>query len=163
MLNSRNEIIVIDLGLGNFMRPDELLSTFCGSAAYAAPEMFLCQVLPGANSITTCTSYQGFSNAKGVFQDYVGSAVDVWSMGVMLYCLVTGFLPYEDPQRIVEADFIPLEEAEEDGIFVSSGTAVTALRSVMSPFLTPYHQNSRTSSLASFRRSPPCASRLMKS
>jgi serine/threonine protein kinase len=44
MLNSRKEIVVIDLGLGNFMKADELLSTFCGSTAYAAPEMFLCQV-----------------------------------------------------------------------------------------------------------------------
>lgn len=94
MLNSRKEIVVIDLGLGNFMKADELLSTFCGSTAYAAPEMFLCQ-------------------------DYVGSHVDIWSMGVMLFCLVLGFLPFEDPQRIVQADFVPFSEAEEDGIFVS--------------------------------------------
>lgn len=45
MLDSSNDIVVIDLGLGNFMKPDELLSTFCGSTAYAAPEMFLCQVV----------------------------------------------------------------------------------------------------------------------
>ncbi len=45
MLNKNTEVVFIDLGLGNFMKPDELLSTFCGSTAYAAPEMFLCQVL----------------------------------------------------------------------------------------------------------------------
>jgi len=95
MLDSSNDIVVIDLGLGNFMKPDELLSTFCGSTAYAAPEMFLCQ-------------------------HYVGSCVDIWSMGVMLYCLVMGFLPFEDPQRVVMADFVPFSEAHEDNVFISS-------------------------------------------
>lgn len=51
MLDARNEVVVIDLGLGNFMQPDSLLSTFCGSAAYAAPEMFLCQVYFLANNL----------------------------------------------------------------------------------------------------------------
>jgi hypothetical protein len=45
----------------------------------------------------------------------------------MLFCLVLGFLPFEDPQRIVRADFVPFSEAEEDGIFVSEGTAAARL------------------------------------
>lgn len=46
-------------------------------------------------------------------------------MGVMIYCLVTGFLPFEDPQRIIKADYVPLDEAEEDGIFVSPGLSLS--------------------------------------
>ena len=30
-------------------------------------------------------------------------------MGVILYCMVLGYLPFEDPQHIVDADFIPFE------------------------------------------------------
>jgi serine/threonine protein kinase len=137
MLNSRKEIVVIDLGLGNFMKADELLSTFCGSTAYAAPEMFLCQArAPSAllppppahhfSSFFRVRRVRRVSCPVVLEQDYVGSHVDIWSMGVMLFCLVLGFLPFEDPQRIVQADFVPFSEAEEDGIFVSDGTIADA-------------------------------------
>ncbi|KAL6044684.1 hypothetical protein QOT17_000177 [Balamuthia mandrillaris] len=88
MLNQDGNVVVIDLGLGNFTSSGRLLSTFCGSSAYAAPEMFLCR-------------------------KYVGEKVDVWSMGVVLYCLITSVLPFEDPKYIIKADYIPLDEACE--------------------------------------------------
>ncbi|XP_020917728.1 maternal embryonic leucine zipper kinase isoform X2 [Exaiptasia diaphana] len=47
------------------------LETCCGSPAYAAPE--LVSGLP-----------------------YFGNEVDLWSMGVLLYALVCGFLPFDD-------------------------------------------------------------------
>merc|ERR1712048_1549038 len=45
--------------------------TACGSPCYAAPEMI-------------------------AGQDYVGSCVDIWSTGIILYALVCGYLPFED-------------------------------------------------------------------
>ncbi|XP_059110238.1 maternal embryonic leucine zipper kinase isoform X1 [Peromyscus eremicus] len=47
------------------------LQTCCGSLAYAAPELI-----------------QGKS--------YLGSEADVWSMGILLYVLMCGFLPFDD-------------------------------------------------------------------
>lgn len=47
------------------------LETCCGSPAYAAPELI-------------------------TGQEYIGSQADVWSMGVLLYALVCGFLPFDD-------------------------------------------------------------------
>ncbi len=50
---------------------DNLLSTCCGSPAYAAPEL-IC----GKN--------------------YLGAEADLWSMGVLLYALLCGYLPFDD-------------------------------------------------------------------
>ncbi|XP_070568178.1 serine/threonine-protein kinase MARK1-like [Ptychodera flava] len=63
---------MIDFGLSNMLGPDGFLQTQCGSPAYAAPEIF-CN-----------TEY--------------GPAVDVWSMGVNMYAMLTGELPFKvDP------------------------------------------------------------------
>jgi len=87
MLDKNKNVVIIDMGLSNEMRKDQYLSTFCGSSSYAAPEMFLCR-------------------------RYKGPEVDVWSLGVILYCMVLGYLPFEDPQHIVDADYIPFEESD---------------------------------------------------
>jgi PAS domain S-box-containing protein len=98
MLDKNKNVVIIDMGLSNFTHKDTLLNTFCGSSSYAAPEMFLCR-------------------------KYKGPEVDIWSMGVILYCLVLGYLPFEDPQHIVDADFIPFEAADN----LSPGTFIIAI------------------------------------
>lgn len=65
-------IKLVDFGLSNTYRPKELLKTACGSPCYAAPEMI--------------------SGLK-----YNGTQVDVWSCGVVLFALLAGYLPFEDP------------------------------------------------------------------
>ncbi|KAG1698106.1 Serine/threonine-protein kinase SIK2 [Nymphon striatum] len=53
-----------------FTKPDELLATWCGSPPYAAPEVF-----------------------EG--KRYTGPEIDIWSLGVVLYVLVCGALPFD--------------------------------------------------------------------
>ncbi|NXS69773.1 SIK2 kinase, partial [Pandion haliaetus] len=84
-----------DFGFGNFYKSGEPLTTWCGSPPYAAPEVF-----------------------EG--QQYEGPQLDIWSMGVVLYVLVCGALPFDGPtlpilrQRVLEGRFrIPYFMSEE--------------------------------------------------
>jgi 5'-AMP-activated protein kinase, catalytic alpha subunit len=67
-----NHLKIIDFGLSNLYKPNEMLKTACGSPCYAAPEMI-------------------------AGKDYHGLKVDIWSCGVILYAMICGFLPFEDP------------------------------------------------------------------
>jgi len=71
LLDAKNMVKVSDFGFSRNLAYGDLSSTFCGSAAYAAPEIL--QGIP-----------------------YIGAAYDVWSMGVILYIMVCGSMPYDD-------------------------------------------------------------------
>eukprot|EP01091_Cochliopodium_minus_P015626 TRINITY_DN561_c0_g1_i1.p1 TRINITY_DN561_c0_g1~~TRINITY_DN561_c0_g1_i1.p1 ORF type:complete len:707 (-),score=188.75 TRINITY_DN561_c0_g1_i1:30-2150(-) len=85
MLDDKGNVKIIDLGLGNFYDTKKegeinFLGTFCGSADYAAPEL-----------------WEGCR--------YKGPEVDIWSLGVILYILTTGFLPFNDSTRIMAISY----------------------------------------------------------
>jgi len=71
LVDAAGRIKLLDFGLSNFWAPDGLLTTYCGSLYFAAPEL-----LHG--------------------RPYVGPEVDVWSLGVILYVLVVGRVPFDD-------------------------------------------------------------------
>lgn len=72
LLDHEKNIKLVDFGLSNTYSPGKTLSTACGSPCYAAPEMI-----------------------AGL--EYFGAKVDVWSCGVILYAMICGYLPFEDP------------------------------------------------------------------
>ncbi|KAI0222939.1 hypothetical protein L0F63_006195 [Massospora cicadina] len=69
LFDAQMQIRLIDFGFANFYHADRTLSTFCGSPYYASPEMI-----------------------RGL--EYVGPEVDVWSLGVTLYTMLSGKLPF---------------------------------------------------------------------
>ncbi|GMT06212.1 hypothetical protein PENTCL1PPCAC_28386, partial [Pristionchus entomophagus] len=69
LLDRNGDVKIIDFGFANYFRPDHLLNTWCGSPPYAAPELLM-------------------------GNEYDGSKADVWSLGVLLYILVTGGFPF---------------------------------------------------------------------
>ncbi|XP_040842610.1 serine/threonine-protein kinase SIK1 isoform X1 [Ochotona curzoniae] len=86
LLDADMDVKLADFGFGNFYNPGEPLSTWCGSPPYAAPEVF-----------------------EG--KEYEGPQLDIWSLGVVLYVLVCGSLPFDGPtlpslrQRVLEGRF----------------------------------------------------------
>ncbi|CAE6465149.1 hypothetical protein ACGC1H_004319 [Rhizoctonia solani] len=75
------DVKVIDFGLSNVMTDGDFLRTSCGSPCYACPEVISAKV-------------------------YAGPEVDVWSIGVILYLMLAGRLPFEDENTHVLMDKI---------------------------------------------------------
>ena len=67
----KNFLKLVDFGLSNTYKHGQLIKTPCGSPCYAAPEMI---------------SGKKFN---GLFSD-------LWSCGVVLYCMLVGKLPFDD-------------------------------------------------------------------
>ena len=63
---------LVDFGLSNFYHPRHRLTTYCGSLYFAAPEL-----LSG--------------------RPYCGPEIDIWSLGVIMYVMLAGKVPFDDP------------------------------------------------------------------
>jgi serine/threonine protein kinase len=100
-MDGEGNIKLIDFGMSNFMKVSARMNTFCGSPAYTCPEVF-----------------------KGV--QYDGPEVDIWSLGVILFALVCGYLPFdEDPRMVIRGEFeLP------EGISGSCGSLITRMLQV---------------------------------
>ncbi|KAJ7269733.1 kinase-like domain-containing protein [Mycena rebaudengoi] len=74
LLDRNRNLVITDFGFANRFDNlgDNLMETMCGSPCYAAPELV---------------------NSDGL---YVGTAVDIWSCGVILYAMLAGYLPFDD-------------------------------------------------------------------
>ncbi|KAF5329573.1 hypothetical protein D9619_009000 [Psilocybe cf. subviscida] len=86
LLDRHRNVIITDFGFANRFehKSDDLMQTSCGSPCYAAPELVISEGL------------------------YVGSAVDIWSCGVILYAMLAGYLPFDDDPANPDGDNINL-------------------------------------------------------
>lgn len=86
-MDDNKNIKIVDFGLSNTYKSGETLKTACGSPCYAAPEMI-------------------------AGKRYHGLMADIWSLGVILYAMVCGYLPFEDPntnklyKKILACDYL---------------------------------------------------------
>jgi 5'-AMP-activated protein kinase catalytic alpha subunit len=79
LLDEHLNIKITDFGLANRITPGAKFQTFCGSLLYAAPE-----ILRG--------------------EAYQGPGVDIWALGIILFCLIAGRQPYDgdNPTRLLK-------------------------------------------------------------
>ncbi|XP_058617538.1 testis-specific serine/threonine-protein kinase 6 [Onychostoma macrolepis] len=72
LLTAEEQVKITDFGFARCVQdPSELSETFCGSAAYTPPEVIM-------------------------GMPYDPKKYDIWSLGVILYVMVTGSMPYDD-------------------------------------------------------------------
>ena len=89
LLTKNNILKIIDFGLSNYNSEDNLLSTPCGSPCYASPEM------------VSGKKYNGFTN-------------DIWSIGIILYAMIYGYLPFENINNNNDILFKTIRECKVD-------------------------------------------------
>ena len=81
LLDRNMDLKLIDFGLSTKYRDDHLLSQPCGTVVYAAPEVLDCR-------------------------EYHGMLADVWSSGIVLFGMLSGFLPFGDPDDEINKKLI---------------------------------------------------------
>lgn len=105
LLDEDNKMLkVIDFGLSNICSKHEVLKSSCGSPCYASPEMI---------------------SGKA----YRGSSVDIWSCGVVLYCMLFGILPFDEDDLLVLYNKIKL------GVYILPKTISEPARDLISRML----------------------------
>ncbi|KAL1770189.1 sperm motility kinase 2B-like [Sigmodon hispidus] len=95
MLDRNGKVKIIDFGLGTKVKPGQRLSRHCGAYSFGAPELFLGRL-------------------------YDGPKVDIWTLGVVLYFMVVGKVPFsavtipELRRQVVSGKYtVPLGLSEE--------------------------------------------------
>lgn len=86
LLDKHENVKLLDFGFAReYEGKTNYLQTFCGTICYSAPEML-----------------------KG--EKYAGEKVDVWSLGIILYALLCGELPFDDDDDGITRQKILTEE-----------------------------------------------------
>lgn len=123
LLDNENNAKIADFGLSNYFSHNDMLKTYCGSPLYASPEI-----------------------VNG--QPYHGPEVDCWSLGVVLYTLVYGTMPFDGTNfkklrnQISNGDYFePANPSEAAGLIRHLLTVNPAKRATMSDILSHWWVN----------------------
>jgi len=71
LLDSKNNVKIIDFGFSIENPKDKTLNVFCGTPSYMAPEL-----------VTK--------------KNYYGHLIDIWAAGILLYVILAGYFPFKD-------------------------------------------------------------------
>jgi MAP/microtubule affinity-regulating kinase len=105
LLNGDRSVLLADWGFAGRWNPAQMLDEPLGSTRYCAPEIIM-------------------------GEPYVGPEVDVWSIGVVLFALVSGRLPFTGDGAVLESNVV-------NARFVLPPAASPELKHLLSKILVP--------------------------
>jgi len=82
-MDNETHLKIVDFGLAKSASNSNELRTFCGTPQYFAPEII--------------SSYRDRETGQDALSGY-GKQVDVWSLGVILYIMLSGVQPFDDDE-----------------------------------------------------------------
>ncbi|KAF3055976.1 hypothetical protein GL218_06834 [Daldinia childiae] len=113
LLDKHENVKLVDFGFTReYEGKSNYLQTFCGTICYSAPEML-----------------------KG--EKYAGEKIDVWSLGVILYALLCGELPFDDDDDNITRTKILTEEPKYPGHLPPDAVALIKILLSKRPLLRP--------------------------
>ncbi|KAF2740422.1 Pkinase-domain-containing protein [Polyplosphaeria fusca] len=113
LLDKHENVKLVDFGFTReYEGKSSYLQTWCGTVCYSAPEML-----------------------KG--ERYAGEKVDVWSLGIILYALLAGELPFDDDNETVTKMKILKEEPNYPDSFPPQATELIKQLLSKRPILRP--------------------------
>ncbi|KAG7749552.1 hypothetical protein KL912_001553 [Ogataea haglerorum] len=80
---------ITDFGLAKRQGIASIMKTFCGTLAYLAPE-----VISGKYGAKMATSKKRYMGKGRVFEDSYSNKVDIWSIGCLVFVILTAHLPF---------------------------------------------------------------------
>ncbi|KIW01455.1 uncharacterized protein PV09_07212 [Verruconis gallopava] len=121
LLDKHENVKLVDFGFTReYEGKSSYLQTWCGTVCYSAPEML-----------------------KG--EKYAGEKVDVWSLGIILYALLCGELPFdEDDEEVTKSKILREEPTYPDHIPAQAKDLISQLlskRPLLRPTLADILQN----------------------
>ena len=113
LLDKNENVKLCDFGFTReYEGKSSYLQTFCGTVCYSAPEML-----------------------KG--ERYAGEKVDVWSLGIILYALLTGELPFDDDDDMITKHKILSSEPKFPDTFPPDAKSLVSQLLSKRPLLRP--------------------------
>ena len=112
LVDAQGCVKIIDFGVSEiFQGGQDSVRKSAGSPAFMSPEMCSAKGFPLSHSLSFSLSFlKIFLENKGATETFSAFKGDIWSMGVVLFCMVAGRVPFRGETVFMTYELIRSEE-----------------------------------------------------